>query len=447
MFKYIFTMSGGSGGAEAGSGQNSDPPDSARNKIVITDPTHVRKLVIKPKDENVSFNSINAVVLSKFLDGVIGTDGPRISTSRQHTEKMRAKFTVLRSGALLIKTIDKAQSAKLMSCKKFGTYDVEVEAPAHMNALRGVVNVQGFSHMTGDEIVEELKEIGVIAARHFRRKSGNEYVNTNTVTLTFMKDKLPDKIKIGYIITDVRVYIPNPRRCYNCFKFGHGTRFCKAEVAKCGHCAQTHESKDCTADESNFKCGACPDGANHSSFDKNCPTYLEQREICTLMANQNISFMEARKLVSPRGPSFATMLKRGVIKETGVQTDCSHQCWCLGYEYTPVPTDKFIVPTKYQNEISVDENNNHDNRPGPSMPVIDSLLNSPHYLQAIGNKSLHSANSTRNRQIMADIHMMNSDLDTAKRDRLQFETETLALSPTFHRNIKLLRGGGSRGCP
>ena len=48
--------------------------------------------------------------------------------------------------------------------------------------------------MTEEEIVTELREIGVIAARHFRRKVGDAFVNLKTVTLTFLTNKLPENL-------------------------------------------------------------------------------------------------------------------------------------------------------------------------------------------------------------------------------------------------------------
>ena len=225
----------------------------------ITDFTNVRKLIIKPTDENVKLTNLTPYAISKFLEFIIGSEGPPRSTSGRHApvpSPQGITYSYLKnSGCILVKTVDSKQTNKLVKTTKFGDYDVSVFAPVGMNTVKGVVNVRGFNQTSEEEIVNEQKSNQVIAARHFSRKLENRtYAKTNTVTLTFLSPKLPEKIKIGMLIVDVRVYIPNPRRCYECFKFGHISKFCrnKPENKICGNCKGVHETRDCELDEKDF---------------------------------------------------------------------------------------------------------------------------------------------------------------------------------------------------
>ena len=81
----------------------------------------------------------------------------------------------------------------------------------------------------------------------------------------------------------------------------------------CANCKGSHETRDCTVDENSFICVNCPEGKNsHSALSKECPTYIYQKEICAVMANQNIPFLEAKKQVREPGTSFASKIKSGL---------------------------------------------------------------------------------------------------------------------------------------
>ena len=49
----------------------------------------------------------------------------------------------------------------------------------------------------------------------------DKIIQTNTYILNFNAPKNPSKIKIGYIITQVKTDIPNPLRCHHYRRFMH----------------------------------------------------------------------------------------------------------------------------------------------------------------------------------------------------------------------------------
>ena len=68
----------------------------------------------------------------------------------------------------------------------------------------------------------------------------NEKRPTVTFYLTFQGTSLPWKVRLGFERFDVDLYIPFPRRCFKCQKYGHNSRTCRATAvsAMSAHCAQ-----------------------------------------------------------------------------------------------------------------------------------------------------------------------------------------------------------------
>ena len=65
-----------------------------------------------------------------------------------------------------------------------------------------------------------------------------------------------------------------PIRCLHCHKFGHERRDCKYENAYCGRCSMLHETEDCNAPRSAYKCINCL--GPHPSYDRECPKFWEK---------------------------------------------------------------------------------------------------------------------------------------------------------------------------
>lgn len=99
---------------------------------------------------------------------------------------------------------------------------------------------------------------------------------------------------LAYEIYDCEPYeeAAQPKQCYNCFRFGHISRYCR-ERARCGRCgAAAHADADCPAMSGNRpKCLSC-EGA-HAAWDRICPEVQKQRAI-------------AREAYARRATRFAT---------------------------------------------------------------------------------------------------------------------------------------------
>ena len=83
----------------------------------------------------------------------------------------------------------------------------------------------------------ELREQGVSDIRRLTIKKDGKSIQTGTYFLTFDRPTPPEKLAVGYLKVDVSLYIPNPLRCFNCQKFGHGKDNCRGSQC-CVRCGQ-----------------------------------------------------------------------------------------------------------------------------------------------------------------------------------------------------------------
>ena len=144
------------------------------------------------------------------------------------------------------------------------------------------------------EIKNELKKQNVIDVKRITIKKQNEIIETNIYILTFNNPKPPLEIKIGYTVVKVETYIPNPRRCHNCQKYGHLKQHCtrKQVCVKCGEQEPNHIEESC---KNSLNCNNCK--GNHRADSKYCKIWEREKEIIKMKITKNITFPEARRLI------------------------------------------------------------------------------------------------------------------------------------------------------
>ena len=92
------------------------------------------------------------------------------------------------------------------------------------------------------------------------------------------------KIEIDY--TSIKVtpwnFGDQSDQCFNCFKFGHSSRTCKAQTC-CLRCAKAHNFKACKMkDDSKLKCSNCKGTCSdllHAACSKSCPVLAKRAQI------------------------------------------------------------------------------------------------------------------------------------------------------------------------
>ncbi|GBM45666.1 hypothetical protein AVEN_237908-1 [Araneus ventricosus] len=184
------------------------------------------------------------------------------------------------------------------------TIPVSVSPHETLNTSKGVITCGELFNVPLDEITEKLQSQRV---SHIRRDG--QLLNTKHLVLTFSSHVLPEYVKAGYMRLSVRLYIPNPLRCFKCQRFGHSQTSCRGTLT-CARCAEVgHESTGCTAKE---KCVNCK--GDHTSFSRNCLSWKLEKEVVATKVKNQISYPEARKIVASKahtaGTSYASVAQK-----------------------------------------------------------------------------------------------------------------------------------------
>jgi hypothetical protein len=198
----------------------------------------------------------------------------------------------LANGSILLEVASKAQERSALAMKQWVDVPITVTPHRSLNSSRGVIRCREFRDCDDSEVMDALRSQGVSEVKHIFAKRNDKNEPTNTFILTFNSPTPPKYVKAAYMKIVVDPYIPNPLRCYQCQKFGHGKNSCRraAVCAKCGQ--EGHEDTSC---QNPVHCANC--SGSHAAFSKQCPVWAKQRDITKIKYEKNISFFEAKQLV------------------------------------------------------------------------------------------------------------------------------------------------------
>ena len=197
--------------------------------------------------------------------------------------------------------------------RKLTKLKVTMEAHKTKNFCRGVIRCFELRGVSDDDIVDGLEEFGVVGARRLKAKRGGLETETDSIILTFDGLDMPEKIPVGYVMVNVRTYIPSPMRCFTCHRYGHTTASCRG-VRTCGQCGATdHVATNCQS-VTHFCVNCGKDQIPHNVFDKKCPVLVKEREIMSIKVKKRLSFREARELYETTHPrkTYAQTVSAGV---------------------------------------------------------------------------------------------------------------------------------------
>ena len=292
-------------------------PDSDSDIIVQSWP---RFLIVESTDPLSPLNKISPFALNKGIQGLAGT--PK-------TVKL------LRSGALLVEVSKEVHAKNLLKATTLAQCPVKATAHKTLNSCRGVIRCPDIKNCSDEEILENLSSQGVTYIRRITVLREGERKATGTFIVTFAGSTLPSHLKVGYLSVRVDTYIPNPMRCFKCQKYGHFSNYCKhSEV--CEKCAQPKHDGTCSQQICCINCQG-----DHPASSRNCPIWKQEKEIQSLKAKCNISYMEAKKrlaMVTPQGGTYAA--KVSIVKKTtteiSTQTDLTWKTGDLPVTMPPV---------------------------------------------------------------------------------------------------------------
>ncbi|XP_043471731.1 uncharacterized protein LOC122504614 [Leptopilina heterotoma] len=217
--------------------------------------------------------------------------------------------------------------------------------PNSFVTCQGIINNIGLD-ISNEEILENAEVLGqigkdckIINVMRFNRKVVNEakvvsHEPSTTVLLTFQGTTLPERVAIFKGSSPVRPYVPDPRMCLKCFRFGHIAKNCrsKARCQQCGSTTPHDDSNKCPQTSDSPTCLHCK--GPHRTSSKLCPKFVEQKEIRYYATMHRLSFSEARQFLSLKTTSnLSSSFNFSEFPDLG---DC--------------PTPSSVQPTKTQSQ-------------------------------------------------------------------------------------------------
>ena len=229
--------------------------------------------------EDKPITSLSPFIIEKQIESIIGTP--------KNVKK-------LKNGTILVETNRKSQTDNLLKITKFFNINVTVTEHKTLNSCKGIIRDRMLKHETEESITEYLKTQGVTACKRFTIKKDGNFIETNTLLLTF-NTTLPKSLKKIYRIIPVEVYIPNFLRYFNCQRFGHHKNGCpELPGSVCEKCDMGDFDHHTNACKNEAKCVNCH--KNHLSKSNQCEIWKKEKEIMKIKVTQKITYLEAKKI-------------------------------------------------------------------------------------------------------------------------------------------------------
>ena len=268
--------------------------------------TWPRFLIMEGTDLQHPLHKLSPFAIHK---GILGISGEPVSVKK------------LRSGQILIEFDKQHYSTNLLKCKSFVQIPVQVTPHKTLNTKKGIIRCADLRDCDDDEILDELKDQGVIRIQRMTINRNGMRRPTNTFIVTFDGSKLPRYITVGYLKVKVDMFIPNPIRCFNCQKFGHFRSNCKHEEV-CANCGKAKHDSDRECPNA-ANCVNC--GGKHSAHSKDCPRWQQEKEIQRIKCELNLSYLEAKKRLNPTQSTSSSYAKVvSSVKTRTIQTQTEY---------------------------------------------------------------------------------------------------------------------------
>lgn len=151
-------------------------------------------------------------------------------------------------------------------------YNMKAYIPAAQIEKTGIIRFVPANISNKDLFTNLTSTYEIIAVRRFMRKVGTELVATQTVSITFLSNSLPDNVQYELFSYRVFEYVPPLQQCYKCFKFNHSAKICNGKQ-RCSICSGEHFYKECTK-PNDISCVNC--GGPHLAISKQCPVKIKK---------------------------------------------------------------------------------------------------------------------------------------------------------------------------
>ena len=262
--------------------------------ITFSNMTFKRFVTIEHQDKETDMSHMNPFEVDRQLRSILG-------------KKHRCKVTNMRSGHLLVEVDQRSLYDKLLQVRTLGDIPVVIKDHKQLNSSKGRIYCENLKGMTKAQILDEMDNQDVTDVYRIEKREGNEHVKTHLYIITFDRPSIPKEVKIGFNKCEVALYIPNPRRCFNCQRYGHASNNCQQDT-RCVTCGKKgHERGDDLCDKIK-KCYHCEQG--HESSSRECPQYKLEKIIIEDKTKNNLTFKQARDRTYSTNPHLVSLIPR-----------------------------------------------------------------------------------------------------------------------------------------
>ena len=217
---------------------------------------------------------------------------------KDHIRGTPKRITERRDGGLTITVDNREQSERLKTLTTLAEVSIEVTSDSNLNRTQGTIRYENHPGFTNQQLLDTLKPQNVVEIYQLSKRNDDKTsVPIPVFILTFGTTKIPDKVNIGWTSCSVRMYIPRPRRCFKCHRFGHGANTCRSPQDICGKCGKTTHEGTCI---DALCCVNCK--GPHPSYIRTCPAYQKEQEILAHKARNNTTYNEAKAAVGSNYP-------------------------------------------------------------------------------------------------------------------------------------------------
>ena len=267
---------------EATSNNTGEACRSAETLVVTKEKKETIKLFNPDSDK---YNSNNIYVyIEKTNDQQIGRLHPLLVGHILH-KKLCIKniISIKSSGRNRIKVQVKStkDANDLVNNRLLPPENLRAFIPNHLLEKKGLI--RGVDTYFDNEYLKEniISSSKIFEVQRMQRKvekdSKTVYVPKQTVILTFDGNYLPNRVEINSVIFNVEPFYGRVTQCFNCLKYGHVSRQCRASNSLCINCGKV-KSEDHACLESDAYCIHCK-VKGHKSNSRNCTYYEEQKKI------------------------------------------------------------------------------------------------------------------------------------------------------------------------
>ena len=203
-------------------------------------------------------------------------------------------------GVIIIEASSAEQSERLQMLVEADNPDLPIKKNQTLNTCYGTIIVPNNISIgsktfaeCGEKIKQNIKMQGCKikdVTTFIRPPRGNRKYDLRIAKIAFDGRVLPDTVIIGGQRLSVREYVPAPRQCNKCWKYGHSIKYCKEDSYTCPVCGKKgHQKESCH--ENNKMCINCE--GRHPAFSKSCMQYKRQQLIVKTQFKEGLSYNAA----------------------------------------------------------------------------------------------------------------------------------------------------------